>query len=104
MPPELKKPITCMEQMTCENCVFSATRKEFGDPKSDRSYTACHNSENEYFLDEITGQGNFCSQGQWLWNGKLSQLGVFSHTRPVPYISLYEMFASRAYDDDEQYT
>jgi hypothetical protein len=56
--------------MTCENCVFSATRKEFGDPKSDRSYVACHCGDNEYYLDGIRGQGNFCHKGQWLWFGK----------------------------------
>jgi hypothetical protein len=66
MPPELKKPITKLDEMTCENCVFSATRKEFGDPKSDRSYIACHCGDNEYYLDGIRGQGNFCSQGAWL--------------------------------------
>ena len=54
MPPELKKPITCMEQMTCENCVFS---NKPGD-------MVCNNSNSDNWYRD---NGEFCSEGQWLF-------------------------------------
>ena len=61
MPPELKKPITCMEQMTCENCVFSVHSED------DCKTVECQCMDSDSWLPL---RGEFCDKGQWLWFGK----------------------------------
>ena len=53
MPPELKKPITKLKEMTCENCVFSHKPGDL----------VCNNPNSPNWYRE---NGEFCSEGQWL--------------------------------------
>ena len=64
MPPEIKRKITEINEITCENCLFGANRYKWGDPDCDKYY-ACHCVWNDVFLDGIKNKDDFCSAGLW---------------------------------------
>ena len=88
MPPELKKPITSMNEMTCENCVFSVVERH-----TDSLVAMCyHTTPVLSFLR--TDSVEFCSEGQWLWVGVWSSIADDKPTLHLfRYDELYEMFA-----------
>ncbi len=87
MPPEMKKPITSMNEMTCENCVFS---NKPGD-------MVCNNSNSDNWYRD---NGEFCSEGQWLWFGKWLYEEHTSDSKEIlhlcNYWELYTKFAREA--------
>ena len=86
MPPELKKPITSLSEMTCENCVFSSLIQTMTDN------VVCHSSDNMFSAKP--GITDFCSAGQWLWLGTWD---LIMDDKPKLHLfrvdELYEMFA-----------
>ena len=54
MPPELKKTIASISEMTCENCVFSHNR--------DKDMVECCNQDTS---DWQRDDDEFCSKGTW---------------------------------------
>ena len=85
MPPELKKSITSLAEMTCENCVFSVPDDEL---------IVCSNARSD---DWNRDRHDFCSEGQWLW------FGAYLYDQGVPdaklhlcdYQELYQEFARK---------
>lgn len=64
MPPELKKPITKLEEMTCENCVFSVHHWQEQKNPNIRS-CKLHLLDQKDDFSQVTTSEHFCSEGQW---------------------------------------
>lgn len=85
MPPELKKPINSLAEITCENCVFSYI---------DKAEPICCNPDSPDWYRESNG---YCSEGQWLWFGSY----LYDHGVPdaklhlCDYQELYQEFARK---------
>ena len=92
MPPELKRPITNMDEMTCENCVFS-----YAYYTHKGKYPVCFNPESPDWERENEG---VCSKGQWLWFGKWLYEEHTSDSKEIlhlcNYWELYTKFARDA--------
>ena len=88
MPPEMKKPITSMNEMTCENCVFGITPQDEIDGVEFR----CMHSDTW-----TPSKDWFCDKGQWLWLGTWD---LIMDDKPKLHLfrldELYEMFARHA--------
>lgn len=52
MPPELKKVIASIDEMTCNNCIFSHTPN---------TQVCCNPDSPDWFIDN----NEVCSKGQW---------------------------------------
>ena len=57
--PQLKQPITNIEQMTCEHCIYFQRTPKRGEPY-------CTNPDSDDWDRE---QGETCSKGTWLYYG-----------------------------------
>ena len=95
MPPELKKPITSIDEMTCENCVFSEHHwQEQKNPKA--HYCRLHLLDQKDDFAQVTTSDLFCSEGQWLWFGNyLHEYGIDEEPKihVCEYEELYQEFA-----------
>ena len=85
--PQLKKPITSIDQMTCENCIHYQ--------KLD-GYDYCINPNfciNPNSLDWDKANGECCSVGEWLYFGKWFSDETKEQLRVMSYSELYLRFA-----------
>ena len=102
MPPELKKPIIHLSEMTCENCVYSSiateelytyTNRRGWGRDEDQQIVIC----NHINAMNILIKRDYCSEGRWLWFGK-----YFGGKREEPKIyacefnDIYQEFARQA--------
>ena len=82
--PQLKQPITSIDQMTCEHCIYFQTTPKCGEP-----YCISPDSDDWDREKEET-----CSHGEWLYFGKWwDEAASPDKLQLMDYSSMYHRFA-----------
>lgn len=83
--PQLKQPITSIDQMTCENCIYYQ--------KPSFKEESCINPDSDNWYQE---KEDCCSHGEWLYFGKWFGDEAKEQLHVMSYSELYCRFAELA--------